>query len=108
MAWYQCFIRGERFPGFILRQKRPVGFYTTRFVQAIDADAAEAKALAQLKRDKALAVPRYRRNRVARVHFEEIRELPRRPWRMKTGFVFYDEDVRPSVQRGDPGMDQPD
>jgi len=93
MPWYQCFIRGEKFPGFVLRQRKPVGFYTTRFVEAPDVEAAEAKALAQLKRDKTLAVPRFRRNRMARVHFEEMRELPRRPVNVKTGFVFYDDDT---------------
>jgi len=93
MPWFQCFIRGEKFPGFILRQKKPVGFYTTRYVDAPDVEAAEAKALAQLKKDKTLAVPRFRRNRMARVHFEEMRELARRPMKMKTGFVFYDEDT---------------
>jgi hypothetical protein len=93
MPWYQCFIRGEKFPGFVLRQRKPVGFYTTRFVEAPDVEAAEAKALAQLKRDKTLAVPRFRRNRMARVHFEEMRELSRRPVKVKTGFVFYDDDT---------------
>ena len=93
MPWYQCFIRGEKFPGFVLRQKKSVGFYTTRFVEARDAEAAETKALAQLKKDKALAVPRFRRNRMARVHFEEIREMSRRPLKPNTGFVFYDEDT---------------
>ena len=31
--------------------------------------------------------------RAARTLYEEMRELPRRPMKVKTGFVFYDDDT---------------
>ena len=67
MAWYQCRIRGENFPGILLGKKEPIGFYTTRVVEAESPQDAEVKALAELKGDKSLDVPKIMKRGEARV-----------------------------------------
>jgi hypothetical protein len=89
MAWYRCLIRGENFPGAILGQKKTIGFYTTRVVEADSTEEAEMKALADLKKDKTLRVPKMQRDPEAKVFFEEIAELNRRPVRKPLGFTFF-------------------
>ena len=49
MAWFRCFICGENFPGALAGISGLVGFYTTRFVEAIDHDDAEARVLELLR-----------------------------------------------------------
>ncbi len=89
MAWYQCMIRGENFPGRILGRKGPIGFYTTRVVEAASPEEAELKALAELKKDKGLKVPKVHRTEKAQVFFEQITQLSRRPIRKPAGFTFF-------------------
>ncbi|MDY3558519.1 hypothetical protein R5W23_005639 [Gemmata sp. JC673] len=80
MAWFRCFIRGEGFPGEIVGETGPVGFYVTRFVEAAAPEAAEVAALQVLKADPKLAPPPgYTPSGQARVVFEEIEELAAEP-----------------------------
>jgi hypothetical protein len=53
-----------------------VGFYVTRFVEAVDVKAAEAVALQVLRSEPKLAAPRgFTPTRQTRVIFEEIAEV---------------------------------
>ena len=80
MAWYQCLIRGEKFPGILIGKTEMVGFYTTRWVDAADPDEAELAAVAALKRDPCFALPEGTARPVeARVFVEEIIELAAAP-----------------------------
>jgi hypothetical protein len=77
VAWFRCFIRGENFPGQLVGEARPVGFYVTRFVEAADEAAAESAALHSLRAEPKLAPPSgYTPSGQVRVFFEEIEELP--------------------------------
>lgn len=57
MSWYLCRIHGKNFPGEILGERKPVGFHTTRFVQANTAGEAETHAIQQIENDPALKLP---------------------------------------------------
>jgi hypothetical protein len=74
--WYRCVIRGENFPGALVGENKPIGFYTTQFVQDISPDAAELQALSLLKQHDSLQVPAgVEKPNTARVYFEEIAEV---------------------------------
>lgn len=76
MAWFKCSIRGENFPGQLIGAEGLLGFYTTRFVEAIDAEAAETDALHRLKADPKLAPPSgFTPAGQAKVYFEAIEEI---------------------------------
>lgn len=76
MAWFRCFIRGENFPGRLVGLPGPVGFYTTRFVEAADARGAESASLQALLGEPKLALPAgCQPSGMARVFFEEIEEV---------------------------------
>jgi hypothetical protein len=57
VAWFRCFIRGENFPGQLIGEPGLVGFYVTRFVEAVDVAAAESIALRALRAEPKLAAP---------------------------------------------------
>jgi hypothetical protein len=57
MKWYKCFVAGENFPGVLIDDKEPVGFYTTRFVQAVNGEDAEMKVLESLRHEESLKLP---------------------------------------------------
>lgn len=76
MAWFKCFIHGERFPGELIGEKQEVGFYTTRFVEASDAEKAEILALENLREEINLKLPEgVEPTENAKVFFEEIEEV---------------------------------
>jgi hypothetical protein len=90
MALYRCFILGENFPGVMLGQSTPIGFYTTRFVEASSPSEAEMLALDVLKADDALDVPPEARSENAMVYFETIEEVPADTERVPNGgFTFF-------------------
>ena len=75
MPVFRCFIRGENFPGSLMGQTEPVGFYTTRFVEADSAQEAETAALKLLQADATFeAILPEDRMENAKVYFEEISE----------------------------------
>ncbi len=71
---YQCFIRGENFPGELVGSKGCYGFYTTRWVEAESANEAEEVALRLLKDEATFNVisPKLREQYKAMVYFEKI------------------------------------
>jgi hypothetical protein len=76
MAWFRCFIRGQNFPGQLIGEAGPVGFYVTRFVEAAEPEAAEAATLRGLRVEPKLAPPPgFTPTGHARVYFEQIAEL---------------------------------
>lgn len=91
MPFYRCLIRGEDFPGSLAGEPHPVGFYTTRFVEAPSAEDAELAALAILRGEPEFARIRpEERMPGAQVYFEEIEELDASDGRGPGGgFTFY-------------------
>ncbi|MBN8482978.1 MAG: hypothetical protein J0L88_15440 [Xanthomonadales bacterium] len=75
MPMFRCAIRGENFPGVVIGSSSPIGFYTTRFVIADDAQQAEMLALDRLRGEEVLSVPPDARSSEAKVYFEEIVEV---------------------------------
>jgi hypothetical protein len=76
MAWFQCFIRGENFPGQLVGEAGQIGFYVTRFVEAAEPDAAEAAALQGLRSEpKFVPSAGFTPNGQARVVIEEIAQV---------------------------------
>jgi len=76
MPRYKCYICGENFPGALVGESNPVGFYVTRFVEAISREEAEMQALARLKNEQRLSLPQgMERPKNARLHFENIEEV---------------------------------
>jgi hypothetical protein len=76
---YQCFIRGENFPGMVIGEDGLVGFFTTRWVEASDEVAAEQVTLARLKDESLFEVAPEFRNSEARVYFDKIVAVAERP-----------------------------
>ena len=92
---FRCSVHGENFPGAILSVSCSIGFYTTRYIAAENAEAAEMAVLEILKKDPALQLPPgVEKPADARVYFEEIEELPSdtRPT-SNSGFSFYEMDT---------------
>ncbi|MFT3898062.1 MAG: hypothetical protein QM719_10285 [Thermomonas sp.] len=90
MPLFRCLIRGDNFSGKLIGKKKPIGFYTTRFVEAETSKEAELLALELLKNDPNLEVaPKYR-TEDARVFFEKIDEVPQDTKRVpNNGFTFF-------------------
>ena len=90
MPLFRCFIRGENFPGTLVGKREPIGFYTTRFVDAQSPEQAEMLAVDLLRNDEDLEVPPEHRTQDARVYFEKIEELPAEADRSPNkGFTFF-------------------
>lgn len=90
MPLFRCFICGENFPGKLLGQDEPVGFYTTRFVEADSPEEAELLAVALLRDDPSLDVLAEHRTHDARLYFEDINEVPSdTEQKPNSGFTFF-------------------
>ena len=90
MALYRCSILGENFPGVIIGESHPIGFYTTRYVEASSVSEAEELALVVLKADTSLVVAPEERSESAKVYFENIEEVPSSTERVPNcGFAFF-------------------
>lgn len=90
MPLYRCSIRGEDFPGLLLGESEPVGFYATRFVEAPTADEAELRALRSLRGEDIFNLPAEARTGDARIFFEEVVELDAGAERgPDSGFAFF-------------------
>ncbi|HJZ94176.1 MAG TPA: hypothetical protein VKE40_25150 [Gemmataceae bacterium] len=94
MPWFRCFIRGGNFPGALIGEAGPVGFYVTRFVEADDPGQAEAKGLELLKADPHLKLPAGCDPTVeSRVYFDEIEEITGPPTSpVAPGFAWFPQD----------------
>jgi len=78
MPIYRCLILGENFPVLDDRGRSLIGFYTTRYTEAVDEREAESQALAELRQDdwlQSLKEPVVPEDPEARVVFEEIVEV---------------------------------
>lgn len=90
MPLFRCFIRGDNFPGMLLGQQEPIGFYTTRFVEAETPEQAELLAVDLLRVDSSLDVPQEHRTHDSKVYFENIDEVPAETERKPNkGFTFF-------------------
>ncbi|WP_153191029.1 hypothetical protein [Stenotrophomonas sp. MYb238] len=90
MPLYRCSICGENFPGDMLGEASPIGFYTTRFVVADSPGQAEMLALDALRREDFFNIPAEKRSEDAKVFFEEIAEIaPDTERTPNTGFTFF-------------------
>lgn len=90
MPRYRCLIRGENFPGDLLGEASPIGFHTTRFVDADGPEQAEMLALDALRGEDFFNVPSEKRSKNAKVFFEEITEVaPDTERAPDSGFSFF-------------------
>lgn len=90
MPVFRCFIRGEYFPGSLLGQEDPVGFYATRFVEADSREQAELSALELLRHAPELDVAPEFRTQDTKVYFEEIDEVLVEPEQESgAGFTYF-------------------
>jgi len=74
MQFFRCLMRGENFPGELIGENRLIGFYATRFVEAVDLHAAKCLALESLRQDDSLQ-SKSARTSDAKVYFEEVVEV---------------------------------
>jgi hypothetical protein len=99
MAWFQCLIHGENFPGAFISARHAVGFYACRVVEARSAEEAESKALALLKDEPRLRQPASRfSKRRARVYFEDVFEIPEDHEQVKSppsAFIWHEMSSHP-------------
>jgi hypothetical protein len=91
MPVFRCFIRGENFPGSLAGESEPIGFYTTRFLEASSASEAELVALETLRGEPEFELVRLEdRMEHAQVYFEQIEEVPAEVGRGPgKGFTFF-------------------
>ena len=91
MPVFRCFIRGENFPGSLAGEPEPIGFYTTRFIEASSPSEAELAALDALRAEPEFELVRPEdRMGDAQVYFEQIEEVPAEVGRGPgKGFTFF-------------------
>ena len=92
MKLFRCFVHGVNFPLDLDGEPALLGFYTTRFVRAENAEQAELQALELLRADPKLDAPPERRTKDTMVYFEEIEEIDSIPDDVNesgTGYAFY-------------------
>lgn len=90
MPLFRCLIRGDNFPGKLIGGKNPIGFYTTRYIEADSPEQAELLAVEVLRNDPDLEVPSEYQAQDARVFLEEIDEVSSEAERVPNkGFTFF-------------------
>ncbi len=92
MKLFRCFVHGVNFPLNFDGKPGLVGFYTTRFVRAENAEQAELQALELLRADPILDAPPEKRTKDTMVYFDEIKEIDSIPEDVNesgTGYAFY-------------------
>ena len=90
MSWFKCSIEGENFPGQLIGEASPVGFYTTRYVEANSVQDAESIALNHLKNEPSLVVPEsVEKPMNAKVHFKNIEQVNIDAVQSNLGFIFF-------------------
>ena len=88
---YRILVNGQNFLLEMDGENRKTGFYTTRFVEAQDAEQAEALAVELIKSDPKLSnIVLNKRGDSPRVYVEEIEEVKR--LRAQAGYAFYYEE----------------
>ena len=90
MPLYRCLMCGENFPGYMLGETAPIGFYATRFVEAENQEQAEILALESLREEDFFNIPLEKRSEDAKIVFEEIMEVhPDTEQTPNSGFSFF-------------------
>ena len=99
MPWFRCLIHGSQFSIALDEDAKVLGFFTTRFVEADNAEQAKSLGLAALKAERFFADEVMSgQSPDAKLEFEEIVELKGRPpktgiWPFRrhiaNGFSFY-------------------
>ncbi len=83
-------MRGENFSGRLIGQEEPVGFTTTRFVEAESAEEAEVLTVELLFGEGDLALSEKFKTKDSKVYLEEIDEvLPGTEIKPDNGFAFF-------------------
>lgn len=76
MSWFRCLIEGQNFPGFLIGEIEPIGFFATRYVVAESPNQAKIEVLALLRNDSSLQVPPdLSKPKEAQIFFERIEEV---------------------------------
>ncbi|WP_428384775.1 hypothetical protein [Nevskia ramosa] len=93
--WFKCFLAGHNFPGLLVNESQPVGFYTTRFVKASSLELAKSEVLRVVGKDKRLRLPEGMiMPPEAVLLIEEIVEIEISDTRQnEDGFVWYEMDT---------------
>jgi hypothetical protein len=90
MPYYRCLIRGENFAWPNGGDWDLMGFYTTRWVQALNPAAAETKAVEALSKEPEFKKPEgYCSGPPARVCVEEIDNVKRLPLMRGRGATWF-------------------
>lgn len=92
MPWYMLSITGANFPGEILSQEEPIGFYTTRMVQAASPEEAEILGVDNLRKDPTLGGLKADAYANSRIFVTAIVELDGRPDSQVGGFSFFTQE----------------
>ncbi len=80
MATYRCLVRGENFARRNHAGRELVGFYTTRWVEAVNPEEAEYLTVARLRKEPDFQQPEgYAPNAPAKVFIEEIEPVDALP-----------------------------
>jgi putative aminopeptidase FrvX len=88
VPWFRCFVEGENFPGRLIGKRKPVGFFTTRYVEASDPADAETKVVEVLRQDPKLAIKIGVNPTDAIVFVTEIEKV-KSPGKPNAGFTWY-------------------
>jgi hypothetical protein len=92
VPFYRCFVRGEHFPGQLIGADDSYGFYTTRWVQALNRKRAELRAVEAIRRDPSFALPDGAPEPAdARVYVEKIEQVARLPRFRGGGATWFSE-----------------
>lgn len=95
MPWFRCLIEGRNFPGILANVDKPIGFFTTRFIEADNPEHAKLLVLAKLKNEESLQLPpNYPKKTEARVFFEKVTQVNQAEVpEIDQGFAFYEMDT---------------
>lgn len=104
MPYYRCLVNGTGFPGAMIGRDGTAGFYTTRWLQALNAGQAKRRVLAGLRREPGFQPPPRPRKRWyqrkappgpdmshAAVQFVRIERVDRLPRLRREGTLWYPE-----------------
>ena len=93
MSSYRCLIRGENFVVLEDGQRKFIGFFTTRIVEAENVEEAETIGLGLLKQDEwleSLRVNRLPDDPPATVNFDEVERVDGLEGESIGGFTFFE------------------
>ncbi len=88
-----CFASGENFPGELRGKRKPIGFFVSVFVNAIDRAEAECKALEILSTHPDLTLAGHETiPKSATISFKVVHELEHHVGSKVTAFQFFELD----------------